>query len=206
MLLEGRCSLRFTKLEKRSPAMAKVATRVPTSHPSPISTAQMDVANTDTTMPRMVFEGPNMGWPSTKRAPPSSGRANAAPRSFLAPTAVPLATTSRISSCSNKEPCITAPHSDHLNPRIIGCDLSRGHGGCLLGNVCYWHLADALPIASRGLVPAEKRTCLKAWGKSAHDPKRTLPVALSSASEDRCGTAPLHVVRQGSLHAQRGCA
>ena len=114
MLLEGRCSLRFTKLEKRSPAMAKVATRVPTSHPSPISTAQMDVANTDTTMPRMVFEGPNMGWPSTKRAPPSSGRANAAPRSFLAPTAVPLATTSRISSCSNKEPCITAPHSDHL--------------------------------------------------------------------------------------------
>jgi hypothetical protein len=37
----------------------------------------MDVANTDTTMPRMVFEGPNMGWPSTKRAPPSSGRANA---------------------------------------------------------------------------------------------------------------------------------
>ena len=37
MLLEGRCSLRFTKLEKRSPALAKVATRVPTSHPSPIS-------------------------------------------------------------------------------------------------------------------------------------------------------------------------
>jgi hypothetical protein len=33
------------------------------------------------------MEGPNMGWPSTKRAPPSSGRANAAPRSFLAPTA-----------------------------------------------------------------------------------------------------------------------
>jgi hypothetical protein len=54
MLLEARCSLRFTKLEKRSPAMAKVATRVPTSHPSPISAAQMDVANTDTTMPRMV--------------------------------------------------------------------------------------------------------------------------------------------------------
>ena len=82
MLLEARCSLRFTKLEKRSPAMAKVAIRVPTSHQSPISAAQMDVANTDTTMPRMVFEGPNIGWPSTKRAPPSSGRANATPRSF----------------------------------------------------------------------------------------------------------------------------
>ena len=87
----------------------------------------------------------------------------------MAPTAVPLATTSRISSCSNKEPCITAPHSDHLNPRIIGCALSRGHGGCLLGNVCYWHLADALPIASRGLVPAEKRTCLISVGKVRAD-------------------------------------
>ena len=119
MLLEARCSLRFTKLEKRSPAMAKVATRAPTSHPSPISAAQMDVANTDTTMPRMVFEGPNMGWPSTKRASPSSGRANVTPRSFLATTAVPLATTSRISSCSNKEACITAPLSDHLKPKIL---------------------------------------------------------------------------------------
>jgi hypothetical protein len=55
---------------------------------------------------------------------------------LLGADSLPLATTSRISSCSNKEPCITAPHSDHLNPRIIGCDLSRGHGGCLLGNVC----------------------------------------------------------------------
>jgi hypothetical protein len=68
--------------------MAKVATRVPTPQPSPISAAQMDVANTDITIPRMVFEGPNMGWPSTKRAPQSSGRANAAPRSFLAPSPV----------------------------------------------------------------------------------------------------------------------
>ena len=109
MLLEGRCSLRFAKLEKRSPAMAKIATRVPTFHPSPISAAQMDVANTDTTMPRMVLEGPNIGWPSTKSAPPSSGRANATPRSFLARTGVPLATTSKISSCSNKEPCTTVP-------------------------------------------------------------------------------------------------
>jgi hypothetical protein len=74
MLLEARCSLRFTKLEKRSPAMAKVEIRVPTSHPRPISAAQMDVANTDTKTPRMVFDGPNMGCPSTKSAPPLSGR------------------------------------------------------------------------------------------------------------------------------------
>ena len=44
MLLEARCSLRFTKLEKRSPAMAKVAIRIPTSHPRPINAAQMDAA------------------------------------------------------------------------------------------------------------------------------------------------------------------
>src|SRR6476620_3372942 len=129
MLLEGRCSLRFTKLEKRSPAMAKVATRVPTSHPSPISAAQMDVANTDTTMPRMVFDGPKMGSPSKKRAPPSSGRPNAVPSSFLATTAVPLATTSRISSCSNNEPCINGPHGYHLKPKFIGGELPRGYGG-----------------------------------------------------------------------------
>ena len=98
MLLEARCSLRFTKLEKRSPAMAKVAIRAPASHPSPINAAQMDVAKTETTMPRMVFEGPNIGWPSTKSPPPSSGRANATPRSFLATTVVPLATASKISS------------------------------------------------------------------------------------------------------------
>ena len=119
MLLEARRSLRFTKLEKRSPAMAKVAIKAPASPPRPISAAQMDVADTDTTIPRMVFEGPNMGCPSTKRAPPSSGRANATPRSFLATTAIPLATTSKISSCSNKEPCITASHSDHLKPKIL---------------------------------------------------------------------------------------
>ena len=109
MLLEGRRSLRFTKLEKRSPTIAKVATRVPTFHPRPISAAQMEVANTDSTTPRMVFEGPKMGSPSTKREPLSSGRPNAVPRSFLATTAVPLATTSRISICSNNEPCINGP-------------------------------------------------------------------------------------------------
>jgi len=46
MLLEARCRLRFTKLEKRSPAMAKVEIRVPTSHPRPISAAQMEGRST----------------------------------------------------------------------------------------------------------------------------------------------------------------
>ena len=81
--------------------MAKAAIRAPISHPKSISDAQMDVANTDATMPRMVFVGPNIGLPSTNTAPPSSGRANFAPSSFLAATAAPLATTSSINSWIN---------------------------------------------------------------------------------------------------------
>jgi hypothetical protein len=30
------------------------------------------------------------------------------------------------------------------DPRWGVRDLSGGHGGCLLGNVCYWHKADQL--------------------------------------------------------------
>jgi hypothetical protein len=69
------------------------------------------------------------------------------PRSFLAPTAVPLATTSRISSCSNKEPCITASYVATRNRNIIRCDLPRSQEGWLLGNVCYWHKADETVLA-----------------------------------------------------------
>ena len=61
MLLEARCSRRFTKLENRSPTMAKVAIRAPSFHPRPMSAAQSDVTNTEATTPRMVFAGPNMG-------------------------------------------------------------------------------------------------------------------------------------------------
>ena len=106
MLLGVKRSLRLTKLEKRSPATAKTAIRLPICHPRPISAAQMDVPNKDATTPRIVFEGPNRGCPSTKVAPPSSGRPNVPPRAFLARTAVPLATISRISSCSTDQPCI----------------------------------------------------------------------------------------------------
>ena len=122
--------------------MAKVATRIPTLHPSPINAAQMDVAKTDSTMPRMVFEGPNKGWPSTKRAPPSSGRANATPRSFLAATAVPLATTSRISNCSNREPCIIRPSA----PPDRASYMSRPVPWLrrlLIGQSAWWHEASA---------------------------------------------------------------
>jgi hypothetical protein len=41
-------------------------------------------------------------------------------------------------------------------------------------DVRFWHLADVQTIASRGLVSAEKRTCLISVWLSAHDPKRTL--------------------------------
>ena len=129
MLLEGRRSLRFTKLEKRSPTMAKVATRAPTSHPSPISAAQMDVANTDTTTPRMVFEGPNMGWPSTKRAPPSSGRPNAVPEELLGDDSRPVGHDQQDQQLQQQRAMHNGAHSDHLKPKFIGGELSRGYGG-----------------------------------------------------------------------------
>jgi hypothetical protein len=43
----------------------------------------MAVANTDTMMPRMVFDGPNMDWPSKKSAPQSSGRGKRIPEELL---------------------------------------------------------------------------------------------------------------------------
>ena len=54
----------------------------------------------------------------------------------------------------------------------------------------YWHKADMLNALTK----------VRFWGwrglvsMSANDPKRTLPLALSSASEDRCGW-PLSGVR-----------
>ena len=170
MLLEARRSLRFTKLEKRSPTMAKVATRVPIFHPRPNNTAQIEVANKDTTTPRIVFEGPKMGSPSTKRAPPSSGRPNAGPRSFLATTAVPLATTSRISNCSNNEPCINGAHGYHLKPKFIGGELPCGYGGGgLLDNL--------------SAVGTKRATCFARFGVG-NDPNRTL-FTLTAEAEAR---------------------
>ena len=52
--------------------------------------------------------------------------------SFLAATGAPLATTSRISNCSNKRTCITAPRSDEPEIELIIGELSRGYGGLLI--------------------------------------------------------------------------
>ena len=119
MLLGVKRSLRLTKLEKRSPAMAKTAIRLPICHPRPINSAQIDVPNKDATTPRIVFEGPNKGCPSIKVAPPSSGRPNVPPRTFLARTAVPLATISRISSCSTNQPCINRASYRASDPQCV---------------------------------------------------------------------------------------
>jgi hypothetical protein len=46
----------------------------------------------------MVFDGPNSGRPSAKRAPPSRGRAKVSLKMSLAATGVPLATANKIRS------------------------------------------------------------------------------------------------------------
>ena len=61
----------------------------------------------------------NKGCPSIKVAPPSSGRPNVPPRTFLARTAVPLATISRISSCSTNQPCINRASCRASDPQRV---------------------------------------------------------------------------------------
>jgi hypothetical protein len=72
-LLDGRPSRRLQKLEKRSPAIAKLPTRSPVVQPRPMSGAPAVVATTASTTPRIVFERPNTGRPSANVRLPSSG-------------------------------------------------------------------------------------------------------------------------------------
>ena len=91
-------SLRFTKLEKRSPIIAPIATTTPTCQVRPMSGAAIVVSATERTTPRMVLDEPKSGLPSERVALPSSGRASSLPQSFAAITGVPLATARRVRS------------------------------------------------------------------------------------------------------------
>jgi hypothetical protein len=73
LLLGGKSRRRFKKLENRSPAIAVVATAKPIFNVRSSSGAQIDVMTIETKMPRMVFEAPNSGRPSTNLVFPSRG-------------------------------------------------------------------------------------------------------------------------------------
>jgi len=98
LLLADIPSLRFTKLENRSPIIAPTATTKPTSHPRPISGATIVVSATERATPLMVLDEPKSGFPSERIALPSSGCALSFPKSFAAITGVPFATARRVSS------------------------------------------------------------------------------------------------------------
>ena len=116
MLLGGRPSLRFMKLEKRSPAIAAPATNAPTFHGSPSSAAASGVASSERATPRMVFVGPNGGRPSAKTVPPSSGRSRRVPSALLASTGAPLATTISRTSLAIKFKSKRAPFGRKVLP------------------------------------------------------------------------------------------
>src|SRR5215472_240035 len=84
MLLAGRPSLRFTKLENRSPATEPAAIKAPTCQSNPISQAASGFARIEKITPLTVFAGPNRGWPTGNGRPPSTGWANRSPSPFLA--------------------------------------------------------------------------------------------------------------------------
>ena len=91
-------SLRFTKLEKRSPVIAAAATMQPITHGRPTSGAHILVIARDRMIPLKVLDEPKRGLPSGMVALPSSGMAPFLPKSFAAITGVPLATASRATS------------------------------------------------------------------------------------------------------------
>ena len=98
-LLGRRFKRRFTKLERRSPAIAAPPIATPMFQPSPSSGADAAVRTSESTIPRMVLDLPNSGLPSTSSTPPSSGYANRCPKSLAAITGVPFAMANRRVSC-----------------------------------------------------------------------------------------------------------
>ena len=134
MLLEGRRSLRFTKLEKRSPTMAKVATRVPTFHLRPISAAQMEVANTDTTS-RGWFSRARKWVAHRQRERPIERAAKRNAEDLLSDDSCPVGHDQQDQQLQQQRAMHKRPHSDHLKPKFIGRELTCGYGGCLLGNL-----------------------------------------------------------------------
>src|SRR5258708_20313421 len=114
---------RFRKLEKRSPAMATPPTTAPTFHSHPARDAPTAVTRTEYRTPRMVFEEPNSGLPSTNLTPPSIGYDKRLPKTLLMTTGVPLASVNRTSSRRISERCIFVCHQPDGDPRSLATTL-----------------------------------------------------------------------------------
>ena len=70
--------------------------------------AHAEVAATDKSIPRIVFDAPNSGRPSMNPVPPSNGKEKSLPRMSRAITGVPFATVSRNSSRAMISGCTVA--------------------------------------------------------------------------------------------------
>lgn len=99
--------------------MAKAAIRAPISHPKFISDAQMDVANTDATMPRMVFVGPNTRSAIDKESTASRGRANFCSEQLLGGNSRAVGYHQQHPQLEQQRDMDNAAHSDRLISRIF---------------------------------------------------------------------------------------
>ena len=90
---------RFKKLEKRSPDMAALPINAPILHLRPTRDAPTAVARTERKTPRIVFDAPNQGCPSTNLTPQSRGRENLLPKILFTSKGVPFASISRNTKC-----------------------------------------------------------------------------------------------------------
>jgi len=106
LLLDGKPSRRFVKLDSKSPAIAAAEVCRPSAAPSPSSHAPNAVVASDAARPRNVFDGPNSGRRSTNRTFASSGHAQAAPQINFAITGEPFAKASRSIACTRAKVCM----------------------------------------------------------------------------------------------------
>jgi len=105
-LLGTKSRRRFTKLEKRSPAIAMLPARAPVVASRPSNGAAAVVRATETNAPRTVFEGPSNRRRSRNLKPPSIGCESRSPQTFFTRTGEPLAMLNNTSSFSISTICI----------------------------------------------------------------------------------------------------
>jgi len=94
------------KLENKSPAIAAIATSVPTPGATPTNGALAVVTGIDNRIPRRVFDDHNSGLWSKNVIPTSTGRAKWRPNIFLAMSGVPFAIVKSAINCRSARGCI----------------------------------------------------------------------------------------------------
>jgi len=113
-LLDAIPSLRFIKLEHRSPSMAQSANIAPLIAGMPISGATSAVTDREDTIPRTVLVLPKKGRLSRNNRPPSRGWAKRSCKTIFVNIGVPFAMRSK----NNKDTVIVINNPDEIQDVI----------------------------------------------------------------------------------------